>query len=128
MSDAAIDSSILIAFINGEKTDDMDILHTLITKRQAFLPPVTLSEVLSYPRLTTSQIETISVLPILPVEDGYWQRTGAIRRLLLSKGLKSHLPDALIAQSCIDHAVPLLTRDSDFRHYAEHGGLKLLVP
>jgi predicted nucleic acid-binding protein len=31
----------------------------------------------------------------------------------------------LIAQSCIDHDVALITRDADFRHYAAEGGLKL---
>jgi predicted nucleic acid-binding protein len=35
------------------------------------------------------------------------------------------LGDALIAQSCIDHDVPLITRDTDFRHFAKHCGLKL---
>jgi hypothetical protein len=39
--------------------------------------------------------------------------------------LKARLPDALIAQSCIDHDVALITRDVDFQKYADHCGLKL---
>jgi predicted nucleic acid-binding protein len=35
------------------------------------------------------------------------------------------LPDTLIAQSCIDHDVALIARDEDFRHFAEHCGLRL---
>ncbi len=37
------------------------------------------------------------------------------------------LADALIAQSCIDHDVRLVTRDADFRHFARLGGLRLAV-
>jgi len=36
------------------------------------------------------------------------------------------LADTLIAQSCIDYRVPLITRDSDFRHFAKYCGLILL--
>jgi len=31
----------------------------------------------------------------------------------------------LIAQSCIDHHVPLITRDGDFRPFARYAGLTL---
>jgi predicted nucleic acid-binding protein len=33
---------------------------------------------------------------------------------------------ALIAQSCLDQSVPLVTRDKDFRHFAKSAGLPLL--
>jgi predicted nucleic acid-binding protein len=33
--------------------------------------------------------------------------------------------DTLIAQTCIDHDVPLITRDQDFRHFVS-AGLTLL--
>jgi predicted nucleic acid-binding protein len=62
------------------------------------------------------------MLEILP---GFWQRAGATRASLLAKGIAAKLPDTLIAQSCIDHNVPLITRDTDFRHFAKHCGLKL---
>jgi predicted nucleic acid-binding protein len=35
--------------------------------------------------------------------------------------------DVLVAQSCLDHKVPLITRDRDFRHFARLAGLKLLL-
>jgi len=35
--------------------------------------------------------------------------------------MSSDLADTLIAQICIDHDVPLITRDKDFRHFAKHG-------
>jgi hypothetical protein len=45
--------------------------------------------------------------------------------MLLLKGLKARLADALIAQCCIDADVPLIARDSDFRHFKRWCGLKL---
>jgi predicted nucleic acid-binding protein len=46
---------------------------------------------------------------------------------LLGKGLKARLGDALVAQACIDHNIPLIARDGDFRHFVKHCGLKLAV-
>ena len=43
------------------------------------------------------------------------------------KGRKACLGDALIAQSCIDQGISLLTRDRDFRALAEAGGLDLVI-
>jgi predicted nucleic acid-binding protein len=60
-------------------------------------------------------------LPRLEVTDGYWERTGALRAKILAKGQKARLADALIAQSCIDHHVPLVTADRDVRHFTRHG-------
>jgi predicted nucleic acid-binding protein len=57
--------------------------------------------------------------------DGFWDRAGETRRVLLAKGLKAQTLDTLIAQFCIDSETPLLTLDSDFRHFATHCGLKL---
>lgn len=47
-----------------------------------------------------------------------------MRSMLLSMTLKAKLPDVLIAQSCIDHDIPLITYDRDFRHFVR-AGLKL---
>jgi len=45
----------------------------------------------------------------------------------LSMRRKARLGDALIAQSCIDRKIPLLTRDEDFRAFAEAAELKLVL-
>ena len=58
---------------------------------------------------------------------GYWQRAGELRAKVLAKRRKARLGDALIAQSCIDHGIPLLTRDRDFRAFAEAAGLDLVI-
>jgi predicted nucleic acid-binding protein len=59
------------------------------------------------------------------VREGYWIRAAEARSKLLAHRLRARLPDALIAQSCLDHDLPLITRDRDFRHFVEHCGLRL---
>ena len=44
-----------------------------------------------------------------------------------TKRLKARLGDALIAQSCIDAHVVLLTRDRDFRTFAEAAKLDFIL-
>jgi predicted nucleic acid-binding protein len=67
----------------------------------------------------------ISRPPRLEILDGYWVRAGELRARLLRRGLKARLADTLIAQSCLDHQVALLTRDRAFRNFATHAGLNL---
>jgi predicted nucleic acid-binding protein len=66
-------------------------------------------------------------VPLVEVEPGYWQRAGELRAKVLAKRRKARLGDALIAQTCIDRGIPLLTRDRDFRALADAAGLDLLI-
>ncbi len=88
------------------------------------LPPPVLSELYSKPQ--RAQFESIvAQLPLIELADGFWTRTGEARRVLLGKGFKAALADALIAQCCIDADMPLITRDADFQHFKRWCGLKL---
>ena len=89
------------------------------------LPPVVLTEILSDEKTGRFLESRLRLCPLLEITQGYWARAGAVRAMLLAKGLRAKLQDVLIAQSCIDHGVPLITRDADFRHFAKHCGLKL---
>ncbi len=62
----------------------------------------------------------------MPLGDGFWERAGLLRARIISGRRKARLADALIAQTCLDHDVPLITRDRDFRHFARVSALKLL--
>jgi len=66
-------------------------------------------------------------VPLIEIGSGYWQRAGELRAKVLAKHRKARLGDALIAQSCIDGGVPLLTRDRDFRAFAEAARLDLIL-
>ena len=87
--------------------------------------PVVLTEVLSDPKLSSVVSQTISAVPLMEVSPGYWQRAGALRAKVLAKRRKARLGDALIAQRCSDHSIPLLTRYRDLRAFADAADLDL---
>jgi predicted nucleic acid-binding protein len=122
----ALDTSVLIAFFRGEESNAVDGVDHAFEARQAVLPPVVLTEILSDPLLDRSVARLLGDLPVLQPGTGFWERAAATRRNLLGKRLRARLADTLIAQSCIDHQVPLLTLDTDFRHFARWAGLVLL--
>lgn len=123
----AVDTSVFICYLQRQEGDDIEVLRRYLRIGDAWFPPVVVTELLSAPKLKTDDLALIVSLPMLEVEENYWRRAGEIRRKILQLGRKSRLGDALIAQSCIDHDIPLLTRDPDFRHYAEHCGLTLAL-
>jgi predicted nucleic acid-binding protein len=123
----AADTSTWIAFLEGSGGADTLLLDQALGDRQVLMVPVVLTELLSDPGLSANVSETLSELPMVDVEPGYWQRAGALRAKAIAKHRKARLGDALIAQSCIDKRVPLLTRDRDFRAFAEAADLDLLL-
>jgi predicted nucleic acid-binding protein len=100
-------------------------LDLALTARSLVLPPVIAAELLAAPGADSAMRRRMLDVPLLPTGDGYWHRVGDMRALLRSRGRRARLGDALISQSCIDHDVALITRDNDFRAYAEFCGLKL---
>jgi hypothetical protein len=122
----AVDTSTWIAFLQGHNGEDAELLDKALQDRQVLMIPVVLTEVLSDPKLPPEVSRTLSDLPLIELETGYWHRAGALRAKVLAKGRKARLGDALIAQNCIDRKIPLLTRDRDFRAFAGVPGLKLV--
>jgi predicted nucleic acid-binding protein len=122
----AIDTSSLIAFLSGDPDRDVEAVDIALDQNQVVLPPVVLTEILSTPRLDKRVARLVKKIPVLELQHGYWERAGATRAKLLGKKLRARLADTLIAQSCIDHGAPLITRDTDFRHFAAHSALRLI--
>jgi predicted nucleic acid-binding protein len=123
----AADTSTWIAFFQGNDGEDVDLLDRALEDRQVLLPPVVLTELLSDPKLPPAVSDSLLQLPLIEIGDGYWQRAGELRGRVLAKRRKARLGDALIAQSCVDRGIALLTRDRDFRAFAEAAGLDLVV-
>jgi predicted nucleic acid-binding protein len=123
----AADTSTWIAFFEGEGGDDVQLLDKALGDRQVLMVPVVLTELLSDSQISASVAESLKELPMLEIESGFWARAGELRSKVLGKGRRARLGDALIAQSCVDHGVPLLTRDRDFRAFAETAGLNLAI-
>lgn len=121
----AIDTSSLIAYFSDQSGSDLKLVDEAFEKRIAVFPPVVLSEILSDPKLSKESKSYFQKVPLLEITAGFWVRVGDSRSRILKRGLRARLADALIAQCCIDHQVPLITRDSDFRHFAKHCGLTL---
>jgi len=122
----AADTSTWIAFLEGERGQDAQMLDKALEERQVLMVPAALTELLSDPKLPSGVADLLSEVPIIDIEPGYWQRAGALRAKVLSKRRKARLGDALIAQSCIDRGIPLLTRDRDFRAFVEAAGLDIV--
>jgi predicted nucleic acid-binding protein len=122
----AADTSTWVAFLEGERGTDVQTLDRALKDRQVWMVPVVLTELLSDPNLPSAVARTLAQVPILEIQAGYWGRAGELRAKILSKRRKARLGDALIAQSCLDCDIPLLTRDRDFRAFVEAGGLDIL--
>src|SRR5262245_22722697 len=91
------------------------------------MAPVVLTELLSDPKLPSAVAQTLATLPLIAITDGYWQRAGALRARVLARRRKARMGDALIAQSCVDGGVALVTRDRDFRGFADAAGLDVVI-
>lgn len=123
----AADTSTWIAFLQGGSGEDAELLDQALEDRQVLMVPAVLTELLSDPKLHASVAETLSEVPLMEVGNGYWQRAGFLRAKVLAKRRKARLGDALIAQSCLDRGILLLTRDRDFLAFAEAAGLTLVL-
>jgi predicted nucleic acid-binding protein len=123
----AADTSTWIAFLQGDGGDDTDLLDRALQDRQVLMVPAVLTEVLSDPKLPADVAQTLTELPLIDLRPGYWQRAGELRAKVLAKRRKARLGDALIAQSCVDYQTPLITRDRNFRAFADAAGLDLVI-
>ncbi|HEY2389501.1 MAG TPA: PIN domain-containing protein [Candidatus Binatia bacterium] len=123
----AVDTSSWIAFFEDACGGDTLLVERALADSQACMPPVVLTELLSDPRLPARLEVLISQLPVLDILSGYWQRAGALRAKMIRSKRRAPLADALIAQSCLDHDVPLVTRDADYRSFARVAGLRIVA-
>jgi len=122
----AADTSTWIAFLEGAKGEDVELLDRALQERQVLMVPIVLTELLSDPKLPASVADTLSDVPMIEIQPGFWQRAGTLRSKVLFKRRKARLGDALIAQNCIDRGIPLITRDRDFRAFADAAGLDII--
>ena len=120
----AADTSSVVAYLSGEGGPDIALLDAAINVHELVLPPPVVSELWSKPDRTLLE-PLLDGTPMMDLAEGFWQRVGDSRRLLLTKGLRAAMADALIAQCCIDANVTLIARDRDYRHFERWCGLKL---
>ncbi len=121
----AVDTSSFARYLSGIEERDTQIVRGAVRAKSAVLPPVVLTELLTNRELPAALRDVLAAVRLLDITDGYWLRAGLLRGAQKQKHQKGALGDCLIAQSCIDHDVPLITYDRDFRQFIDHG-LKLL--
>jgi len=120
------DTSSLVALLEGEAGEDVEMVRRALLDRSLVVSPVTVAELLSGPALGPAAEAALLALPRLEIQPGYWERTGRLRAKLLRHRFRPKMADSLIAQICLDHQVSLVTRDQDFRAFHKYAGLRLL--
>jgi predicted nucleic acid-binding protein len=120
------DTSSLVALFQGDAGRDVDLLTQAIRDHSVCMSPVSLSELLSDAEILRQFEDMALRIPLLEITPGYWHRAGKLRARLLRRGYRPKIADTLIAQSCLDHRAPLITRDTDFAAFEKIAGLRLL--
>lgn len=121
----AVDSCVVIDYLAGVRSAVTEITDEALSQGRLALPTIVITELYSDPEARNDVAAFVQTALLLEFKDDFWVRAGLLRAKIRKLGLKANLGDALIAQSCIDHDVPLLTVDADFRHYVKVGELKL---
>lgn len=121
----AVDTSVLIDFSRGSSTRGATIFEKCLFEGTIVLPEPVLFEVISGPAITSEVESAFLALPRLVALPGYWERAAILRRRLLKKRVKARAMDCLVAQICIDHRVPLISSDKDFKRFEAYE-LKLI--
>ena len=121
------DTSSLVALLAGEPGRDVDLVRQALRDRMLCISPVSVTELLSDPDPAPSLEELVTQIPQLEISPGYWERAGKLRARMCRRQVRPKVADTLIAQSCLDHAVPLVTRDRDFASFQKFVGLRVLA-
>jgi tRNA(fMet)-specific endonuclease VapC len=122
------DTSSLVALLNGDQGRDVEVVRNALVDGNLVLAPASVAELLSDPGVTPSIEESILDIPQLETTPGYWERSGRLRARLFRHRFRPKLADSLIAQSCLDHDVLLVTRDRDFASFQKLAGLRIIAP
>jgi hypothetical protein len=115
------DSSTWVAYLELAAGPDVELLQEAVDDLRVRMAPAALTELLSGPLVSAEAAGFFSSIPLLDILPGYWERAGRLRAGVLASGRRARLGDALIAQSCLDYDLALLTRDRDFTAFTAAG-------
>ncbi len=87
----AADTSTWIAFLEGERAPDTELLDQALRDRQLLMVPVVLTELLSDPKVPVQVARTLCDVPAIEIGSEYWQRAGALRAKVLAKRRRARL-------------------------------------
>jgi len=78
-----LDTSSLIAYLEGDGGLDVDLVNQALTDQVGVLSPVTVAELLSDPHLSSALRQIILEIPTLQIGDGFWEGAGLLRARVL---------------------------------------------
>ena len=93
----AADTSTWVAFLEGGKGEDTQLLDKALEDRQVLMVPAVLTELLSDPKLPSGVAGTLSEVPLIEIGPSYWQRAGVLRAKVLLRRRTSALSPKLRA-------------------------------
>ena len=116
----AVDTSAWIDYLGGSAGAKSALVDTALANKQVVLPPVVLSELLSNPKAAPTLIALFLAVPLLAIEDGFWERAtslGGVESLIEHRasyeGAQSPCPPDLLRLSAGIEDVEDLWRDLD---------------
>lgn len=128
-----VDSNAWADYFNGANSVFVERLHQALTDEEDLaILPIILTEVLQGFRSDAGFREAEAILTLLPViqpDLGCHVRAARLFRFLRRRGITVRgAVDCIIAQTCIESGLSLLSPDLDFRRIAENSELDLWQP
>jgi predicted nucleic acid-binding protein len=124
-----VDSSVWIDYFSGNGSPETDFLDGVLGVRAVAIGDLILAEVLQGFRRDKDYktakrlLEELTILELLGKEMAI--KSADNFRKLRKKGLTIRkTADVIIASYCIEHEMPLLFTDKDFKPFVEHLGLR----
>jgi predicted nucleic acid-binding protein len=85
-----------------------------------------LTELLSDPGVDERVAAGLTTIRRRHVTPGDWTRAGQLRAAVLAGTRRARLGDAVIAQFCLDNALPIITHDRGFLDFAAVSALEIV--
>jgi predicted nucleic acid-binding protein len=120
------DTSVWIDHFLGKPGADLELFRSALNEGRVVMSPTVLSELLSSTAMPPEVERALSEMPFATPAPDFWKDAGKLRRTLAKQGVNASLADCLVAQSCLEHRLPLLTRDQGIKKFAAKAGLALL--
>ena len=85
-----LDTSSIIAYLQGVEGKDVTLIDHALLDQIAVFSPVTITELLSAPNLSSTLRETLMAIPMLPIQEGFWERPFLQRAFFVAGNRRTH--------------------------------------
>jgi len=120
------DTSVWIDYFLGKQGDDLERFRLALSDGRVVMAPAVLAELLSSTHMIPEAEKALLEIPFASPGSDFWGDTGKLRRRLAKQGMNATLADCLVVQSCLEHDLPLLTRDQGIKKFGPKVGLMLI--